>query len=501
MTFLKDLAASFQIFASNFTARFGLWVNGLLIVLVLAGLLFFILRASAASLKARRMDARLQTPARNEEREARLAQRLSQAVQIPTVAGDEAALDRFHRWMEREFPLVFAAMRPVYTPGGGLLLQWRSPDPGRKKPVLLCAHMDVAPVEGQNWAMDPFGGQIQDGYIWGRGALDGKGPLTALLSGAEELLEQGFAPGRDVYFAFGSDQEAGGSEGAANIAREIRSRGLQFDLILSDGAPVAPAHLGNPRFPAALLGAAEKGAALYRLTARAKAGHAAMPPEHTAAGYLAEAICRIEAAPMRKRLLPVTRRFLVLSAPAMGFWQRVCAANLPAAKRLLFRGFRRDPQLSALFHTTFAAARIQGGSADNVLPETAEATINAQILQGDTGEKVLDYLKALTADLPVKVEMLSCRQPSPVSPWQGDVYKLAVSAVEETYGRVSCLPVLLPGGTDAAHYQEFSENVIRFTPMPADRQALSAVHGADERLSCQSLAAGADFYESLLRRL
>lgn len=158
MTFFKDLAASFQIFASNFTDRFGLWVNGLLLFLVFAGVLFFILRASAVSLRARRLDTRLQMPPRDKEREARLAQRLSQAVQIPTIAGNERALDRFHRWMEREFPLVFAAMRPLYLPGGGLLLQWLSPDPGKKKPVLLCAHMDVAPAEGQKWAAEPFGG-------------------------------------------------------------------------------------------------------------------------------------------------------------------------------------------------------------------------------------------------------------------------------------------------------------------------------------------------------
>ena len=118
MTFFKDLAASFQIFASNFTDRFGLWVNGLLLFLVFAGVLFFILRASAVSLRARRLDTRLQMPPRDKEREARLAQRLSQAVQIPTIAGNERALDRFHRWMEREFPLVFAAMRPLYLPGG-----------------------------------------------------------------------------------------------------------------------------------------------------------------------------------------------------------------------------------------------------------------------------------------------------------------------------------------------------------------------------------------------
>ncbi len=133
----------------------------------------------------------------------------------------------------------------------------------------------------------------------------------------------------------------------------------------------------------------------------------------------------------------------------MGFWQRVWAANLPAAKRLLFWSLRRNPQLSALFHTTFAVTKIQGGSAANVLPETARATVDARLLQGDTGEKILDYLKALTADLPVTVEMSSCQQPSPLSPYQGNIYQTVVSAVEEIYGRISCIPVILPALVDA----------------------------------------------------
>lgn len=501
MSFLKDLAASFQIFISNFTDRFGLLVNGLLILLLLVVAGFFVLRTAAVSRKARRLDTKLELPAHDPDWEQGLAQLLSQAVQIPTVTGDQGALEGFRLWMEREFPRVFAAMRTVETPGGGLLLHWRGPEQKEKKPVLLCAHMDVTPVEGQKWSVEPFGGQIQDGYVYGRGALDCKGTLVGLLCAAEHLLVQGFSPDRDVYLAFGSDEETGGHQGAANIAQEIRRRGLEFEFILDEGTHITPAHLGNSRFPAALLGVAEKGSATFRLTAKAKAGHAAMPPQHTAAGYLSEAICRIEAAPMRKRLLPVMRRCLALSAPAMGFLQRMCAANLPLTKGLLFWGARRNLQISALFHTTFAVTQLQGSPAANVLPETAEAVVNARLLQGDTGEKVLEYLQSLTADLPVTVELLSCQQPSPISPYQGTVYQTLVSAVEEVYGRISCIPVLMPAGTDTKHYQEFSEHILRFIPLVVDEQSLAGVHGADERLSCRSFAAGVDFYESLLRRL
>ena len=129
-----------------------------------------------------------------------------------------------------------------------------------------------------------------------------------------------------MYLAFGCDEETGGKEGAAQIAKQLKMRGLHFDLILDEGTPISTAHLGKENFPAALLGVAEKGQATFRLTARQKAGHAAMPPQHTAAGYLSEAICRIEAAPLHKRLLPVMQQCLLFSAPAMGSLQRAMVA-------------------------------------------------------------------------------------------------------------------------------------------------------------------------------
>ncbi len=502
MTFLKDLYASFVIFCSNFNARFGRLVNWTLLVLAVALVAVFVVRTARLSIRAKKTERRMTMPPRDEKREQNLCKLLAAAVQIPTVTGDWEGLDRLYELLKQRFPRVFGTMRVTRLESGALLLHWRSPDSAGKKPVLLCAHADVVPVEGQNWTTgEPFSGKISDGFVYGRGALDCKNVLIGLLSAAEGLLEEGFAPGRDIYYAFGCDEETGGEQGAKAIAQELRHRGLHFEFILDEGSNITTEHLGAKDFPAALLGVAEKGAATFRLTARAKAGHAAMPPAHTAVGLLAEAICRIEAAPMHKRLLPVMRQCLERSAPAMGLLAQACVANLPATKHLLYHSTRHNLQVAALLHTTFAVTQASGAPAANVLPETAQATVNARILQGDTGEGVLAYLQALLADLPVTVEMLSCMEPSPVTPPLGPVYQIITAAVEDTFGRLPCIPTVMPAGTDTKHYQEFSDHIFRFLPFVTDPQTFSTVHGADERIGCQSFAAGVTFYERLLKKL
>lgn len=501
MTFLNDLWASFQIFAGNFTDRYGLWVNGLLLLLVLAAVGLFLWRSIRLGRRVRHTEAQLNLPEPSKKQSEEWCRKLSQAVSFPTVTGDKEAMSQFRSWLKESFPLVFSRLRVLPCPGDGLLFQWRCPEKGEKGPVLLCAHMDVVPTEGQNWTHPPFEGEIKEETVYGRGALDCKGTLCGILQAVEELLQDGFAPGRDVYLAFGCDEETGGKEGAAQIAKQLKMRGLHFDLILDEGTPISTAHLGKENFPAALLGVAEKGQATFRLTARQKAGHAAMPPQHTAAGYLSEAICRIEAAPLHKRLLPVMQQCLLFSAPAMGSLQRAMVANLPFTRPLLFRGTRHNLQLSALFHSTFAATCLEGGSAPNVLPETASALLNARILQGDTGEKLLEYLRSLLDDLPVTIEMVSCQDPSAITDTAGAGYQLVKGAVEETFGRLPCIPTIMPAGTDTKHYQEFSDHIIRFIPLAVSDATLSAVHGPDEHLSCRSYTAGVIFYENLLKKL
>ena len=148
-----------------------------------------------------------------------------------------------------------------------------------------------------------------------------------------------------------------------------------------------------------------------------------------------------------------------------------------------------------------AVTQCSGAPTANVLPETAQATINARLLQGDSGQSVLEYIQALLADLPVTVEMVSCVEPSAITESMGPIYQTITSTVGEVFGRLPCIPTIMPAGTDTKHYGEFSSHIFRFLPFPCDPQTFSTIHGADERIRCQSFGAGVAFYEALMRKL
>lgn len=501
MTFLNNLYASFVIFCSNFNARFGHLINLVLILLFLALIFLLFWRTLRASLRVRHIRSELVLPAIEPERQQRYIQHLSEAIRIPTVTGDSRGLARLQELLQRQFPLVFSKFEVTRPQGGSLILRWKGADPQGRKPVLFCGHMDVVPTDGQEWKRDPFCGEVEEGVLHGRGALDCKNVVIGLMESAEELLEQGFTPGRDVYFAFGIDEETGGKQGAHAIAEYFLKKGISFEMILDEGSNITTSHLGNPKFPAALVGVAEKGSAVFRLTARTKAGHAAMPPQHTALGILCEAVCRVEGAPMHKRMLPVMRQCMTYSMPAMDFGSRAAVANLPYTSPLLFHFTRHNAQISSLFHTTFAATQASGSDAANVLPEEADATLNVRVLQGDTLESVQSYLEALLTDLPVTVELISGSEPSAVSETKGPCYDRLEATLKETFGSLAVIPAIMPAGTDTKHYTKLSDSIYRFMPFYTDPSTFAGIHAADESIRCDSFASGIRFYMGLIKKL
>ncbi len=161
--------------------------------------------------------------------------RLSAAIRARTVSGgegaqtDSAAFDAFHRLLETSYPLVHADLTREVVGGHSLLFTWKGED-ASAPPVLLLAHMDTVPVEPgteSSWARGPFSGDVADGFVWGRGTLDDKGSVTAILEAVETLLKRGFRPKQAVLLAFGHDEEIGGQAGAGRIAALLRSRGVR----------------------------------------------------------------------------------------------------------------------------------------------------------------------------------------------------------------------------------------------------------------------------------
>lgn len=244
-----------------------------------------------------------------------IAGRLSQMIRIPTVSAEldergPAPFEEFVALIAELYPLTHRDLRLERHTDFGLLFHWAGSGAAGRDPLVLMAHYDVVPVdESDAWTYPPFAGTIADGSVYGRGALDDKGPLLVVLEAVENLLADGFVPSRDVYLSFGGNEETYG-KAAEEIARVLRARGVMPWLVLDEGGAVVDAPLPFVPGRAAMIGVGEKGVMTLRLAARGEGGHASAPPSLTAVRRVARAVDRLGPATFRPRASKAILRML-----------------------------------------------------------------------------------------------------------------------------------------------------------------------------------------------
>ena len=343
--------------------------------------------------------------------------------------GDEAraALLRCHAILAERFPLAHAAMRVDAINDYSLLYEWEGTDDGLE-PVVLVAHLDVVPVSAEQasqWSQPPFGGVVEAGEVWGRGALDVKGRVVSHLAAVEALLAAGTAaPRRTVYLAYGHDEEVGGYEGAASIAAELERRlgGRRVAALLDEGGAVTKGAIpGMGSLEVALVGTAEKGYVCISLKAESKGGHAAWPPlGGTPVTAVSRALAAVHAKQPAPRLTQPVAGMLERASALVAEPYRTIFANLHVFGALLARVFGwKGEKANALVRTTQAVTRFTAGEKNNVVPASAEATINLRLLSGDTVEGTLGRVRAIAEEFGVSAEIdekAFRSEPSPVSP-------------------------------------------------------------------------------------
>ncbi|MBQ3357550.1 MAG: M20/M25/M40 family metallo-hydrolase, partial [Microbacterium sp.] len=225
-------------------------------------------------------------------------ERLSRMIQLPTVSAEleergREPFDAFVALIAELYPLTHESLALERLTDFGLLFHWRGRAEASDGPVVLMAHYDVVPVdESDAWTHPPFAGVIADGIVYGRGALDDKGPLIVVLEAVENLLADGFVPARDVYLSFGGNEETYG-HAAQEIAAVLRDRGIVPWLVVDEGGAVVDAPLPFVPGRAAMIGVGEKGVMTVRLSARGDGGHASAPPTLTAVRRIARAVDRL----------------------------------------------------------------------------------------------------------------------------------------------------------------------------------------------------------------
>ncbi|WP_254773831.1 M20/M25/M40 family metallo-hydrolase [Microbacterium sp. cf046] len=399
------------------------------------------------------------------------------------------------------YPLVHEHLSLERVTEFGLLFRWAGAA-ASAQPVVLMAHYDVVPVdESDAWTYPPFEGRVEDGWVYGRGALDDKGPLAIVLEAVENLLAAGFTPPRDVYLSFGGNEETYGAA-AEQIATTLQGRGIVPWLVLDEGGAVVDAPLPFALGDAAMVGVGEKGVLTLRLTARGDGGHASAPPKITAVGRIARAIDRLDPwtfpAHSPKAITRMLAQFADRASGAPQLLLRTLA-TFPWLTARAFAAMGGEP--AALVRTTVAATMQQGGTAANVLPSQASATLNLRIALGETVAGTVRRVKRRIADPLVEVTVVESSEPSPESPTDNDQFALIVDAVNASYPNASTVPYVMMAATDSRHFHRFSPAVYRFAPLEMTNAQRASIHGVDERVEIASLERGELFHRALLQRL
>lgn len=435
-----------------------------------------------------------------------VAEHLAAAIRIPTLPldGEGGSPERFTQlWetLERLYPRLHATLRcePINT--HSRLYSW--PGSGEGDPLLLYAHIDVVPADPatlEGWTHPPFSGAVEDGFVWGRGALDMKSIAITLMEAVERLIKDGMQPSRTVYLAVGHDEETGGLQGAAAIAEHLRQRGERLCAVIDEGGAMMTGLIDGLEPPAALVGVTEKGYATVELKVEGRSGHSSMPPRHTAIGVLSRAVTRVEAAPMPARLERIMAMMKALGA-FLPFSTRLALANPWLLRGSLERRLSKSTATNAQIRTTTAVTIIQGGLKDNVLPAEARALVNFRLLPGDTPDGVVESVRRIVNDDAVQVNLLPQGGwlPAPVSDVDGQAYQAFSTAIRQTFADVVVAPYMVSGATDSRHFVDLTDSVFRFNPFYLNEALLNTIHGVDERISVEALEQMVQFYARVIQ--
>jgi len=377
----------------------------------------------------------------------------------------------------------------------GLETQLFEPAPGRvsvvtrvegadpSRPALLIhGHLDVVPADARDWAVDPFAGEVRDGCLWGRGAVDMKDMDAMTLAVVRDRLRTGRKPPRDLVLAFVADEEAGGTYGAKWL--------VENQPQLFKGCTEAISEVGGFSYSVSddlrlyLIETAQKGMAWMRLTARGRAGHGSMINDDNAVTTLCEAVARVGRARLEIRPTKTVRAFLDEVSDALGIELdpddlEATVAKLGPIARII----------GATLRNTVNPTQLEAGYKVNVIPQTATAYVDGRFLPGYEREFETELDDLLGPD--VTREYVN-HDIALETDFDGALVGAMAAALQAEDAGARPVPYCLSGGTDAKHFSRLGMRCFGFSPLrlPPDLDFAGMFHGVDERVPLDSLAFG-----------
>ncbi len=427
-------------------------------------------------------------------------------IQLPTVSAELEArgtgpFEDFVSLLEELYPLVHERLTRERITDFGLLYRWAG-HAHQSEPAVLMAHYDVVPVdESDPWTFPPFDGRVDGGFVYGRGALDDKGPMVVVLDAVENLLAAGFTPARDVYLSFGGNEETFG-DAAERIANTLHERGITPWIVIDEGGAVTDAPLPFVTGTAAMVGVGEKGIATVQISARSEGGHSSVPPPLTAVGRVSRAVTRLTPRTFTARTPRAVPRMLGLFSSRSRGAGKLLYPVLAAWPWLNAKVFALlGGEAAAMVRTTIAPTRLSGGTANNVLPSQATATVNLRLALGETVAGTVTTLRRRIGDDQITLEVLEGNDASPESPSSGPQFDLIAEAVRASHPEAITVPYVTMAATDSRYFHRFFPATYRFAPLMMNSQQRAAIHGIDERVAISELERGELFHRTLIERL
>lgn len=427
------------------------------------------------------------------------AQQLSKLIQMETISSDhqpdKTKFYEFQKLLQQMFPCLYSQCLAEDF-HGSFLLRW--PGTGDTEPIMLMNHHDVVEAPGA-WKYPPFAGEIADKKLWGRGTLDTKSGLWAMLCAANELAESGYTPKRDVYFMSTCNEETDGS-GAEEISRTLADRKVHFYMVLDEGGMILHEPIAGANGTYAMVGLGEKGCVDLKFIARSSGGHASTPGKNTPLVRLGKFMAAVDESDIFKAdISPVIAQMYKRISRSMKHPMRFILGHPGLFKPVLCKVIPSlSPAAGAMLKTTIAFTMADGSAGFNVLPQEAWVIGNMRFSHHQ-GEKDSIYaIKKLAQKFDIETVVLEPGFTSTLSDYHSQAFAMIEKAICEVLPGVIPTPYVMNGASDCRYMSRVSENCFRFTPFQISEKQMDSVHGLNENIDIKALAPAVDFYKYII---
>lgn len=421
-------------------------------------------------------------------------------VSDPNKGSGKANFEAFHKLLQELFPNIHSACE-ITDHDGSLVMIWKGSD-SSKLPVLFMNHHDVVPADPAGWKYPPFSAEVAEGKIWGRGVLDDKGGLFAMLQAADELAAAGFIPPRDIYFESACNEETMG-QGSDAISRWMADQGLRFEMVFDEGGDIVYEPIGGVKGTIAMIGVGEKSAVQLRFSARSEGGHASAPDKNTPLVRLGKFMAYVDSHQVFDVYMsPAIQEMLKRFAPYMGKIGAVTSKADKLRKPLEAVLQMLGPTAKALLTTTIAFTQAGGGEAVNVIPREVWITGDMRCSHHQGMKASIDKITKVAAKFGVETEIVEASVESGLTDHTGKAFRLAEEAVMATVPGVdTCAPYVMTGASDSRFFARVCDQCIRFLPFTITAEQMDSIHGINEYLDVDTLEPAVDYYKYMYQHV